>query len=111
MMYHVHWSELWWLPYWDPPHMLVIDTMHCMLEGLMHYHCHYILEIDTKQAGQNKPSPMAFSYSWMPCSSLVPAEYKVNVDTELEHIAKIQQLLTCSFELTNKAQSRYLNEA
>jgi hypothetical protein len=35
----VRWSEFWRLPYWDPPRMLVIDSMHCILEGVVHYHC------------------------------------------------------------------------
>jgi len=32
------WSELWRLPYWDPPRMLVVDLMHCLLEGLVKFH-------------------------------------------------------------------------
>ncbi|KAK6988825.1 quinon protein alcohol dehydrogenase-like superfamily, partial [Favolaschia claudopus] len=35
----VRWSEMWRLPYWNPSRMLVIDAMHCILEGLVHYHC------------------------------------------------------------------------
>ena len=111
-MYCVRWSELWRLPYWDPPRMLVIDTMHCMLEGLVHHHCRRVLEIDTKRAKQNNPAPTAFSYSWLPYSSLIPSEYKVNIDTELEHITKIQRLLTHSFELADETESSgSLNEA
>ncbi|KAG2738847.1 hypothetical protein P692DRAFT_20638351, partial [Suillus brevipes Sb2] len=30
----VRYSELWRLPYWDPSRQLVIDPMHCILEGL-----------------------------------------------------------------------------
>ena len=41
----------------------------------------------------------------MPYSSLVPTEYKVGIDTELEQITKIQRLLTRSFELVDEAQS------
>ncbi|KAK0435700.1 uncharacterized protein EV420DRAFT_1623583 [Desarmillaria tabescens] len=48
--YGVHWSEFWRLPYWDPTWMLVIDSMHCILEGLVHYHCHYVLAIDKDAA-------------------------------------------------------------
>ncbi|PBK83607.1 hypothetical protein ARMGADRAFT_1048415 [Armillaria gallica] len=35
----IRWSELWRLSYWDPTQMLIIDSMHCILEGLVHYHC------------------------------------------------------------------------
>ncbi|KAJ7738030.1 hypothetical protein DFH07DRAFT_965941 [Mycena maculata] len=31
----VPWSEMWQLPYWSPTQMLVIDTMHCIPEGLV----------------------------------------------------------------------------
>ncbi|KAF9536438.1 hypothetical protein CPC08DRAFT_610246, partial [Agrocybe pediades] len=41
--YGIRWSELWRLPYWDPTRMLVVDGMHCILEGLVHYHCRYVL--------------------------------------------------------------------
>lgn len=30
----VRWSSLWRLPYWDPARQLVVDSMHCLLEGL-----------------------------------------------------------------------------
>lgn len=36
--YGVRYSELWHLPYWDPAHQLVIDSMHCILEGLVQHH-------------------------------------------------------------------------
>ncbi|KJA16576.1 hypothetical protein HYPSUDRAFT_116475, partial [Hypholoma sublateritium FD-334 SS-4] len=39
----VRWSEFWQLPYWDPTQMLVVDSMHAVLEGLVHYHCRYVL--------------------------------------------------------------------
>ncbi|KAH9910516.1 uncharacterized protein BXZ73DRAFT_93680 [Epithele typhae] len=31
----IRWSELWRLPYWDPTRQLVVDPMHCILEGLV----------------------------------------------------------------------------
>ena len=43
----VQWSEFWQLPYWDPMQMLVIDTMHCILEGLVYYHCCHVLGLST----------------------------------------------------------------
>ncbi|KIK52020.1 hypothetical protein GYMLUDRAFT_135274, partial [Collybiopsis luxurians FD-317 M1] len=41
--YGVRWSSLWLLDYWNPTKMLVIDMMHCILEGLVHYHCRHVL--------------------------------------------------------------------
>ena len=37
--YGICWSKLWRLPYWDPTRMAVVDAMHCILEGIVHYHC------------------------------------------------------------------------
>ncbi|KAF8224207.1 hypothetical protein L208DRAFT_1312688, partial [Tricholoma matsutake] len=34
----IQWSELWQLPYWNPPWQLVVDSMHCLLEGLTQFH-------------------------------------------------------------------------
>ncbi|KDR78693.1 hypothetical protein GALMADRAFT_18818, partial [Galerina marginata CBS 339.88] len=39
----LRWTELWRLPYWDPTKMLVVDSMHCLLEGLAQYHFRYVL--------------------------------------------------------------------
>ena len=36
--YEIRWSPLWKLPYWDPACQLVIDAMHCTLEGLTRFH-------------------------------------------------------------------------
>jgi hypothetical protein len=91
---HVRWSEFWRLPYWDPPRMLVCDPMHCLLEGLVHYHCRRVLEIDAKRANEPDDIPDAFSYDWMPHSRLVPANFCVTKEVELLHIPRIQRLLT-----------------
>ncbi|KAG2108393.1 uncharacterized protein F5147DRAFT_524150, partial [Suillus discolor] len=34
----VWWSTLWRLSYWDPFHQIVVNIMHCLLEGLVHTH-------------------------------------------------------------------------
>ncbi|KAF8584915.1 hypothetical protein K439DRAFT_1250516, partial [Ramaria rubella] len=39
----VRWSELWLLPYWDPVCQLVVDPMHCILEGLTQQHSREVL--------------------------------------------------------------------
>jgi hypothetical protein len=41
--YGVRWSELWRLPYWDPTCQLVVDSMHCLLEGIVHVHIRHVL--------------------------------------------------------------------
>ena len=71
----VRWSEFWRLPYWDPSKMLVIDSMHCILEGLVHYHCRYVLELDAKQAKVNVPMVAAFLAPWVQYNEGVPSDY------------------------------------
>ncbi|KAG2079157.1 hypothetical protein BDR04DRAFT_943455, partial [Suillus decipiens] len=39
----VCYSELWHLLYWDPSWQLVIDPMHCILEGLVQHHTRNLL--------------------------------------------------------------------
>ncbi|EIN10109.1 hypothetical protein PUNSTDRAFT_40238, partial [Punctularia strigosozonata HHB-11173 SS5] len=34
----VRWSDLWRLPYWDPTQQLVVNGMHCLLEGIASFH-------------------------------------------------------------------------
>ncbi|KAG2069475.1 hypothetical protein BDR04DRAFT_1128869 [Suillus decipiens] len=36
-------SELWCLSYWDPSQQLVVDPMHCLLEGLVPHHTRNLL--------------------------------------------------------------------
>ncbi|KZP10218.1 hypothetical protein FIBSPDRAFT_683853, partial [Athelia psychrophila] len=48
--YGVRWSELWRLPYYNPIRMLVIDGMHNLFEGLVQFHCRYVLGIDETDA-------------------------------------------------------------
>ncbi|PPQ89924.1 hypothetical protein CVT25_009725 [Psilocybe cyanescens] len=60
----VRWSELWRLPYWDPPRMLVVDCMHCLLEGLCQYHFREVLKLTSASATANAPQPNAFDYQF-----------------------------------------------
>lgn len=59
----VWWSQLWRLPYWDPARMLIVDTMHCLLEGLMEYHFHDLLALTTISANEKLPALPAFSFN------------------------------------------------
>ncbi|KAF8123624.1 hypothetical protein EV363DRAFT_1179737, partial [Boletus edulis] len=56
----VRWSELWWLPYWDPARQLVIDSMHCILEGLVQHHSRNLLRLTTEKTSPS-PSPSTTS--------------------------------------------------
>ncbi|KLO04001.1 hypothetical protein SCHPADRAFT_948089 [Schizopora paradoxa] len=60
----VRWCELWRLPYWDPAKQLVIDPMHCLLEGLAQGHFRFVLGLTNAEA-KAKPAPLpAFRYEF-----------------------------------------------
>jgi hypothetical protein len=63
--YGVRWSEIWRLPYWNPSRQLVIDPMHCLLEGLVQDHFRYTLGLTSAEADiVDKPVP-SFEYSFL----------------------------------------------
>ena len=91
--YGVRWSEFWRLPYWNPSQMLVVDSMHCILEGIVHYHCRHVLELDTDRARASVPKVPAFSHLWTQYSAGVPAEYRIKHDKEEKQIAELHHIL------------------
>lgn len=56
------WSELWRLPYWDPTRQLVVDAMHCILEGLAHTHFRVTLGLTSAVAATQPQAIQAFSH-------------------------------------------------
>ncbi|KAG2342978.1 hypothetical protein BDR05DRAFT_976093 [Suillus weaverae] len=56
----VRYSEMWCLPYWDPSQQLVIDPMHCILEGLVQHHTCSLLGLTT-ETHSSTSTPPAFS--------------------------------------------------
>ena len=47
----LRWSPLLNLPYWDPVHYTVIDSMHALDLGLFQTHCRLLFQIDLKVPG------------------------------------------------------------
>ncbi|KAJ3911877.1 hypothetical protein F5877DRAFT_26462, partial [Lentinula edodes] len=106
----VRWSELWRLPYWDPTRMLVVDSMHAILEGLVHYHCRHVLRLDMEFAKtkENVEMNSAFSYDWPPYDHNynkllgdLPQKFRVEEEDE-SNIAQICELLQMPFECENQ---------
>lgn len=60
----VRYSELWRLPYWDPPHQLVVDSMHCILEGLVQHHVRNLLPLTSNNASSPKAMAPAFQHDF-----------------------------------------------
>jgi hypothetical protein len=55
----MHYSELWCLSYWDPSRQLVIDLMHCILEGLVQHYTRSLLGLTTGSTSSTL-SPLTF---------------------------------------------------
>ena len=95
--YGVEWSSLWLLDYWDPTRMLVIDSMHCVLEGVVHYHCRHLLRLSVsarKKKFTKKGLRYALDFPWEPYS----AELADNLDAvvppeEVLRVGKVQDIL------------------
>jgi hypothetical protein len=73
--------------------MLVIDNIHCVLKGLVHYHCRYVLELDLKQAKASLSVVPAFSHLWSQYSPDIPQEYCVKHDREMKQISEFHDIL------------------
>jgi hypothetical protein len=91
--YGVCWSELWRLPYWNPSRMLVVDAMHCILEGLVHYHCRHVLEIDAEKAQSAEKPAQAFSFQWPRYVDAEVAERFKLKTVDLQTVLKLHKLL------------------
>ncbi|KAJ3495364.1 hypothetical protein NLJ89_g10637 [Agrocybe chaxingu] len=96
----LRWSELWRLPYWDPANMLVVDPMHCLLEGLAQYHFHEVLKLTETAANAKVDIPDAFEYAFPLPTDLDAEKYKFGAN-DLKHIPQIQKLLISPIESTD----------
>ncbi|KAJ7216926.1 hypothetical protein C8J57DRAFT_1537840 [Mycena rebaudengoi] len=61
---HPRATEFWRFSYWNPTRMTVVDSMHCILEGLVHYHCRKVLRLDAKLAKRKDEAHVAFTHNW-----------------------------------------------
>lgn len=97
--YGVRWSSLWLLDYWDPTKMLVIDAMHCILEGIVHYHCRHVLRLDgSDRASSADGTKYAFDWAWIPYDpELAPDHLKLN-PKHISTVAKVQDALCLAIE-------------
>jgi hypothetical protein len=97
----IRWSSMWRLPYWDPTSQLVIDTMHCILEGLVQYHFRHVLLLTSANA--KSPNP-AKSMSVFGHDFLVPSE-EDGLDAKSEkQVLKIHALLTAPVSRNNSQE-------
>ena len=88
------WSEMWRLPYWDPTRQLVVDAMHCILEGVAHHHFRIVLGLTDIFAASKPEVAQAFTHRFTkvdPEDTPLPDEMTVK---EAKTINSIHALLT-----------------
>jgi hypothetical protein len=84
----IRWSELWRLPYWDPTRQLVVDAMHCILEGLARYHSRDVLGLTSAAAAVKIHDPPAFLLEFHDPSPDAMSE------RDRQHVTQLHTLLT-----------------
>jgi hypothetical protein len=88
----VRWSEMWRLPYWDPTRMLVVDLMHCLLEGLAQFHFREVLKLTSANANAKEMPAPAFTFPFSPPTSAdIPEGMTDNEKKQIEEIHALLQ--------------------
>ena len=90
VQYGIRWSELWRLPYWNPSRQLVVDSMHCILEGLAHGHFREVLGLTTASASTPLPVVKAFTHDFTSADPDSPSM----TAKEIKQVEEIHGLLT-----------------
>ena len=95
----VRWSSLWLLDYWDPTRMLVVDAMHCILEGVVHYHCRHVLRLDASAPKHNADGLMyAFDWPWIGYEPEAVPELPRLKEKHVPDVSKVQETLCLALE-------------
>ncbi|KAJ3990629.1 hypothetical protein F5050DRAFT_1552751, partial [Lentinula boryana] len=97
--YGVRWTSFWLLEYWDPTRQLVIDSMHCILEGLVQYQCQQVLRLDASMRQvSSKGIKFAFDWQWLPYDAdSAPIHIEMN-PKDIPQVAKVQEMLCWALE-------------
>jgi hypothetical protein len=102
----IRWTELWRLPYWNPTRMLVVDPMHCLLEGLAQFHFRKVLKLTTTDA-EFKPAPVvAFEYAFPSPTSTTMVNLVDMTEDEVKQISQIQVQLVSPVDETLEIEAR-----
>ena len=116
----VRWSELWRLPYWDPTRQLVVDSMHCLLEGLAQQHFRTTLKLTFDDANAKPIPSKAFgqmfglpfvgenvysAWPWLVPFTIVPELVRTLTIKDVQAIQGIFDSLTDSLDPNDGAET------
>lgn len=100
----VRYSDLWRLPYWDPSRQLVIDSMHCILEGLVQHHVRNLLGLSTEEKNTDpEHSEPAFEYPFTVIDPETADTFSMST-REVSQVSAIHDLLTREIPLYDQAE-------
>ncbi|KAE9385262.1 hypothetical protein BT96DRAFT_1007225 [Gymnopus androsaceus JB14] len=75
--------------------MLVIDAMHCILEGVVHYHCHHVLRLDTSATRISADGfKFVFNWSWTPYDPKTVSKDLKILEQQVVSVVKVQKALS-----------------
>jgi hypothetical protein len=94
----VRYSELWRLPYWDPARQLVIDSMHCIFEGLVQHHVRSLLGLTTENSDATHTATPAFHHDFKQVDPDTP-EALTMTRKEIAQVSALHMLLTTQVPL------------
>jgi hypothetical protein len=87
---------MWRLPYWNPTRQLVVDAMHCVLEGVTHHHFRIALGLTSVSAASKPEVVRAFSHRFTKVDSeQLPLPDDMSVK-EAKSLTGIHSLLTAA---------------
>lgn len=93
--YGIRWLPLWKLLYWDPARQLIVDVMHCILEGITAFHVRNVLQLTTVTADTPETLPPAFEH---PFSAPVSTDSQHLTESEIKQIKGVHSLLASSMK-------------
>ncbi|KAE9388290.1 hypothetical protein BT96DRAFT_960232 [Gymnopus androsaceus JB14] len=95
----VRWSSLRLLDYWDPTRMLVVDAMHCILKGVVHYHCQHVLRLNASAPKHCADGLMyAFDWPWIGYEPEAVPELPRLKEKHVPDVSKVQETLCLALE-------------
>ena len=98
----VRYTELWCLPYWNPHRQLVVDSMHCILEGLVQHHVRNLLSLTNEKSATPMGSGDAFDYPFTPLDPETAATLSMSTK-ESAQVSAIQKLLVAPVSFPDDA--------
>jgi hypothetical protein len=102
--YGIRWSEFWRLPYWNPSRQLVVDAMHCVLEGVSQLHAREALQLTKASAAAVPEVVQAFDHPFTKAS--VGQELPAKIVKQIEQIHVL--LVAPSVSTDDDGYAKYL---